>query len=71
MSSSCTHVDLLTDGAHFPHSYAQFEEIINRIGAVVIEETNHTELLLVPSLRDVHHDNVYPQPPYVVHRSFL
>jgi len=42
----------------------QFEEVINRIGAVVIEETESTELLLVPSLRDVHHDKVYPQPPY-------
>jgi hypothetical protein len=43
---------------------AMFEDVINRIGAVVIEETESTELLLIPSLRDVHHDKVYPQPPY-------
>eukprot|EP00041_Stephanoeca_diplocostata_P010570 m.168423 g.168423 ORF g.168423 m.168423 type:complete len:663 (+) comp18206_c0_seq5:180-2168(+) len=42
----------------------KFEEVVNRVGAVVIEETSTTELVLVPSLRDVHHDNVYPQPPF-------
>eukprot|EP00040_Diaphanoeca_grandis_P034139 m.210390 g.210390 ORF g.210390 m.210390 type:complete len:643 (-) comp33075_c0_seq1:298-2226(-) len=42
----------------------EFERIIHTIAAAVIEETEHTELILVPSMRDVHHDNIFPQPPF-------
>ncbi|XP_034250345.1 DNA polymerase alpha subunit B isoform X2 [Thrips palmi] len=30
----------------------------------------HTEVILVPSSRDVHHQPVYPTPPYVLRKSY-
>lgn len=30
----------------------------------------HTEVILIPSSRDVHHQPVYPTPPYVLRKSY-
>lgn len=30
----------------------------------------HTEVVLVPSSRDVHHHGIYPTPPYVLRKSY-
>jgi DNA polymerase alpha subunit B len=46
-------------------TYAElFDQIITDISNVVVGELKNTELVLIPSLSDVHHDRVYPQPPY-------
>ncbi|XP_039624981.1 DNA polymerase alpha subunit B [Polypterus senegalus] len=44
-----------------------FEEVFKRCLKGIIEGTRglNTQLVFVPSLRDVHHEYVYPQPPFV------
>ena len=41
-----------------------FEQVIGKISDVVVGELKTCELILVPSLKDVSHDRVYPQPPF-------
>jgi len=41
-----------------------FEQVIGQIADVVVGELKSAELILVPSLKDVSHDRVYPQPPF-------
>lgn len=41
----------------------EFQNIVEQITDAVLKDTN-TELVLVPSLKDVHHDSIYPQPPF-------
>ncbi|KAJ6654258.1 hypothetical protein lerEdw1_007355 [Lerista edwardsae] len=45
---------------------ASFEEVFKRCLKMIIEGTRSTgsHLVFVPSLRDVHHDCIYPQPPF-------
>ncbi|XP_069501075.1 DNA polymerase alpha subunit B isoform X2 [Ambystoma mexicanum] len=43
-----------------------FEDVFNRCLKLIIEMTRSSgsQLVFVPSLRDVHHEFVYPQPPF-------
>eukprot|EP00053_Salpingoeca_punica_P011715 m.104425 g.104425 ORF g.104425 m.104425 type:complete len:664 (-) comp15756_c0_seq2:1515-3506(-) len=47
-----------------------YEELFKNITSRIIDNirlaSSHTEIVFVPSLRDVHHDCVYPQPPLVI-----
>lgn len=43
-----------------------FDDLVKQISAVVIDETASTELVLIPALRDVMHDRVFPQPPLTI-----
>jgi len=42
----------------------KFDQVITEIADVILKELKTTELVLIPSLKDVHHDRVYPQPPF-------
>ncbi|XP_053133598.1 DNA polymerase alpha subunit B [Hemicordylus capensis] len=45
---------------------APFEEVFKHCVKMIIEGTRSagSRLVIVPSLRDVHHDCIYPQPPF-------
>ncbi len=40
-----------------------YEDVISKMVEAVSEEGCHTQLVLVPSLGDVTHDDIYPQAP--------
>jgi len=37
--------------------------VIEKITQPVLENTERTQIMLVPSLKDAAHDDVFPQPP--------
>lgn len=47
-----------------------FEAIVERIAENVITPNTTTELIFLPSLKDVHHDDVYPQPAFKLPERF-
>lgn len=54
----------VSQSANLDETYEElYDEIIERLTKAIVEETPTTELVLVPSLRDITHDRVYPQPP--------
>ncbi|XP_002731400.1 DNA polymerase alpha subunit B-like [Saccoglossus kowalevskii] len=46
-----------------------YEELFSKMIVYLTEKTSQssTHLIIVPSQRDIHHEYVYPQPPYTVH----
>ena len=46
-----------------------FDSIMSKITHVIADECPNTELIMIPSQRDVTHDKVYPQPPLQLSES--
>lgn len=40
-----------------------FQQVLSQAQEAITESKATAELIVIPSLRDVHHDRVYPQPP--------
>jgi len=40
-----------------------FDDLMRKITDVIVDECESTELILIPSMREVTHDKVFPQPP--------
>lgn len=39
-------------------------QVLNKLRDFVEEDSCRTSVVLLPSIRDVHHDPVFPQPPF-------
>lgn len=40
-----------------------YQDVIGKVAEVVIEELTHSQLIVIPSMRDASHDFVFPQAP--------
>eukprot|EP00730_Choanoeca_flexa_P015575 TRINITY_DN7181_c0_g1_i1.p1 TRINITY_DN7181_c0_g1~~TRINITY_DN7181_c0_g1_i1.p1 ORF type:complete len:643 (+),score=139.85 TRINITY_DN7181_c0_g1_i1:36-1964(+) len=57
---------LVTEG-ELDVTYEQlYQDVITKVAEVVIEELTHSQLVVVPSMRDVCHDFIFPQAPLQV-----
>lgn len=43
-----------------------YQDVIGKVAEVVIEELTQSQLIIIPSMRDVSHDFVFPQAPLKV-----
>lgn len=61
----------ITDGrlVELTHQEVFYERIVPQVNKFCLSGSPGTRVIMVPSERDVHHDFVFPQPPFSIPRD--